>query len=425
MTTNSQPQPTALLDALRFAPERERVHQMDATFELEAILTHFEREGGVKSIRDGILSQQLKLTPRLAPRLAALLEQVREKLRYDAPVDLFVGEDAAINAFAVHSQDQAPHIISLTSRLIERMDDEEIRFVLGHELGHLCFQHYRMKLVPRAFGRDEDGDSNMPRLLARRLEIWQRWAELSADRAGFLAADGRLDVAVSVFFKLASGLGPEHLHFDIAAFLQQLEELRQLERRDSLSDFSHPAIPIRVRALQLYRDAGGLTTSAEQLAKVDGEVAELARLMEQQPSDPEELHKLNYVLAGGVLIGHSDGAGLGDRELQLLIEMLLPLAGDPEEAIASLTTVPQAEELLASSAAWLREHAGAEKFAGFRYLCLIAVAEGLTAGEQELLNRIADLTGIPRKAAGEILHEAMKTFAGKKSAATAPDLKLR
>ena len=425
MNPSSQISSPPLLTSLRFAPERERVDQLMATFELDPMLSHFEQEGGVKSIRDRILSRQLKLTPRLAPRLAALLEEVRGALGYGEPVDLFVSESAEINAVAVHSRDQLPHIISLSSRLIERMDDEEIRFVLGHELGHLCFQHNRLLLLPLVFGKDDDGDSQMPNLLARRLEIWQRLAELSADRAGFLAANGRLEAAVSVFFKLASGLGPEHLHFDIAAFLQQLEELRQLERRDSLSDFSHPAIPIRVRALQLYRDAGGLSATAEQLAQVDAEVAELAKLMERQPADAEELHKLNYVLAGGVLIGHSDGDGLGERELQWLIEMLLPLTSDPEEAIAGLTSVAQAEALLAASAAWLQEHGGEDKFAGFRGLCVIAVAEGLTAGEEELLHRIAGMTGIPRKVAGELLHEVMKAYASKKAAGQAGALKLR
>ena len=142
-----------------------------ATFELEPILSHFEREGGIKSIRDRILSRQLKLTPRLAPRLATLLDEVRRALGYVEPVDLFVVESAEINALAVHSRDQMPHIISLSSRLIERMSDEEIRFVLGHELGHLCFQHNRLLLVPLAFGEDREGDSRMPKLLTRRLEM--------------------------------------------------------------------------------------------------------------------------------------------------------------------------------------------------------------------------------------------------------------
>lgn len=399
---------------MRFAPERQKLEQLMQSFGLEPILSHFEREGGVKSIRDNILSNNLKLTQRMAPRLATLIEEVCRTLRYEAPIDLFVAESAIINAYAVYSHDQTPHIVVLTSRLIERMTDDEIRFVLGHEIGHLFFRHYRMHMVPLAFGKDKDGDSNVPKLLDRRLEIWQRLAELSADRAGFLATEGHLDAVVAVFFKLASGLGPEHLQFDITAFLQQLEELRQLERRDSLSYFSHPSIPIRVRALQLYRDAGGASAAAEQLAQVDAEVSALAKLMEHQPSDPEELHRLNYLLAGGVLVGHCDGEGLSERELLMLTEMLLPLTSDPEEAIAGITTVAQAEQLLAESAEWMKENAGELKFIGFRYLCIIASAEGMTPAEDQLLHRIAAMSGIPPKAASEVIHDILTNFATKR-----------
>jgi hypothetical protein len=410
---------------MRFAPEQQKIEKLMAAFELEPILSHFEGEGGVKSIRDGILSNHLKLTRTMAPRLSAALDSVCRGLRYDEPVDLFVAEDANINALAVYSLGHTPHIILLTSRLIERMTDEEIRFVLGHEIGHLQFKHYRMRMIARAFGDDKDGASKMPALLGRRLDIWQRLAELSADRAGFVAAEGRLDSVVSVFFKIASGLGPEHLQFDISAFLQQLEELKQLERRDTLCDFSHPSIPIRVRALQLYRDAGGQAAGNEKLAQVDAEVSELAKLMERKPSDPEELHKLNYVLAGGVLIGHADERGLGNIEMQALVEMLLPLTSDPEEAIASITTVTQAEQMLADSAAWMKENAGELKFNGFRFLCIIAVLEGMTAGEEQLLYRIADMTGIPRRAAGDLIHEMMADFAGKKLPGRTPVQKLK
>jgi hypothetical protein len=256
------------------------------------------------------------------------------------------------------------------------------------------------------------------------LEAWNRLAELSADRAGFVAVDGQLDSVVSVFFKIASGLGPEYLQFDISAFLQQLDELKQLERRDSLCGFSHPSIPIRVKALQLYRDAGGMAASQTELDQVDVEVSELAKLMERKPSDPVEIHALNYVLAGGVLVGHADGQGLGEAEGRMLFEMLLPLTSEPEEAIAEIKTVAQAEQMLAESAAWMKENAGELKFNAFRYLAIIAAAEGMTASESDLLYRIADMSGIPHKVAAELIHEIMTNYARKKNA-SAPLQKLR
>jgi hypothetical protein len=415
MTATTEKPTETMLNRMRFAPEQQKVEKLMETFELETILSHFEREGGIKSIRDEILSSQLKLTRTMAPRLFMALDEVCQRLGYTDAIELFVAENSNINAFAVYSLDKTPHIIVLTSRLIERMNDQEIRFVLGHEIGHLQFKHYRMQMVHRAFGEEKNGESKVPSLLQRRLEIWHRLAELSADRAGFVAVDGHLDSVVSVFFKIASGLGPEYLQFDISAFLQQLDELKQLQRRDSLCGFSHPSIPIRVKALQLYRDAGGSATGQTKLDQVDAEVSELAKLMERKPSDSEAIHKLNYVLAGGVLVGNADGQGLGEIEGQMLVEMLLPLTSDPEEAIAEIKTAAQAEQLLAESAAWMKENAGEMKFSGFRYLCIIAAAEGLTQCETDLLYRIAEMSGIPQKVAGELIYEIMTNFAKKKT----------
>lgn len=51
-----------LLDRMRFAPEKQKVENLMETFGLEPILAHFEQEGGVKSVRDGVLGRHLKLT---------------------------------------------------------------------------------------------------------------------------------------------------------------------------------------------------------------------------------------------------------------------------------------------------------------------------------------------------------------------------
>ena len=51
----------AELGALRFAPERQQLEQLMATFELVSLPFHFEREGGCSFLRDNIVSSQLKL----------------------------------------------------------------------------------------------------------------------------------------------------------------------------------------------------------------------------------------------------------------------------------------------------------------------------------------------------------------------------
>jgi hypothetical protein len=233
-----------------------------------------------------MLGSLLKLSPTIAPRMFSLLNEVRSRLYYEQPIDLFVGASHNINAFAIYSLDHNPHIISLTSSLVERMNDEELRFVLGHEIGHIHFSHYRARLVEQVVGNNDKGESRMPNLLKRRMEIWNRLCELSADRCGFAAVNGNMAPIVSAFFKTSSGLGPEFLNFDVSAFLHQLEELKSLEKRDSICGFSHPVTPIRVKALQLFAQAGGAAATRDSLQAVDAEVTAMAKLMELSPSNP-------------------------------------------------------------------------------------------------------------------------------------------
>ncbi|MBN2798791.1 MAG: M48 family metallopeptidase [Deltaproteobacteria bacterium] len=240
-----------LLDRIRFAPERVLIDDLFSRYDLEKLISHYEATAGPVA-HEYVLGTQLRLTPILAPRLVSLLDEVCAAVGFTETTQLFVQADPSVNAMAIHSQAEGlPHMVSLTSGLVEMMSDDELRFVLGHELGHLHYRHYRAGVIHLAVGEDEEGNSRLPGLLSRKMESWERLAELSADRVGFAAVGGKVEPAITAFFKMASGLGPEHLRFDVGAFLSQLEDLQSLQRREVLAQFSHPVTPVRVRALQL------------------------------------------------------------------------------------------------------------------------------------------------------------------------------
>ncbi|MCC7541343.1 MAG: M48 family metalloprotease [Deltaproteobacteria bacterium] len=397
---------TAPLAPIRFAPERALIDQLFDRFGLDILIEHFVDSGGARSAYEAVLGSQLRLTPLLAPRLSAIVEEVRAKLAFDEPLELFVGQDASVNAGAMHriGPDES-HVLSLTSALVERMSDAELRFVVGHEVGHLAWRHYQSRLAAAAFGEDDIGRSKAPPLLLRRLESWDRMAEISADRAGFLVIDGDLSVAVSAFFKIQSGLGPEHLRFDIQAFLDQLETLQRLERRELLAQFSHPATPIRVRALQLFGEA---LARGEPVASVDHEVETLARLMDYSPSEPLDVNAREFLLAGGMLVANADFEAMADSEWQALVELLLPLSADPEREVGRIESREHAEEILERSAAWLRDNAGSERYELLRGLAHVAAADGkLSVPERELLRHVAEKLDIPARAADQIAFETL------------------
>ena len=402
-----------LLDHIRFRPEQQLLDDIFERYGLHDILRHHEESGALEDRYDFVLSTQLRLTPILSPKLCALLDEVRESLAFDEKIDLFVSPDAAVNAFAMFSIGEGrPHVLSLTSGLVERMTDDELRFVMGHEIGHLFFRHDRALQVIEALTPDPESKSTpMPPMLSSRLDTWNRLAELSSDRAGLAAVGGRLEPSVATFFKLSSGLGPEHLHFDLQAILAQFEDLQKAERKQFLSVFSHPVIPIRVKALQLYGQAGARNATTEQLAKVDDEVAAIARIMEFEVTKPLEVHARDFLLAGGLLAAHSDSDEVGDEQWNVLLQWLLPLCADPEAEVERVTSIGEAEGMLEASAAWLHDNAGEERYLLFRQLAHMVALDGLlSSGEQQFMRSVAEMLGIPPKVATDTLYDVLAGY---------------
>ena len=156
--------------------------------------------------------------------------------------------------------------VVLSTATLDLFDEDELRFVVGHELGHVLSGHgvYRTMLdhvltwslriawVPL-------GTLGLRALLAALTE-WYRRSELSGDRAGLLAGQDP-DVALRALMKLAGG---SRLHeMDQEAFLAQAEEYEASgDVRDSvikllnLETATHPFPVARARALREWIDDG-------------------------------------------------------------------------------------------------------------------------------------------------------------------------
>jgi hypothetical protein len=414
-------QPTTL-DRVRLLAEEGLIQDLTERFGLDELLEGYEAQGRATHEYQEIVGRNLRVTPVLAPRLHKLFEETKSALCFEHPVELFIVGQPTINAAAIHAPEEGfPHAVQLTAGAIERMTDDELRFVLGHELGHLWFKHYRVILVHIAL-TDSDGESAMPPLLARHLESWDRLAELSADRAGLLGSHDQLDTVVSAFFKMETGLGPEHLSFDIQSFLGQLSELQSLGRSEVLSRYSHPVTPVRVRALQLFSAAYG-PDWASRRDSLDAQVAELARVMDFEVSAPEDVHARDFLLAGGLLAATADGQGVSEKQWQLLVQFLLPLVADPEEALERFDRLDEVELLFVAASEWLRENTGGERFALFDRLChLIALNGEIHGQEKEFLLKVAELLGMPEKAATESMYEVLRGYLQQRGVRNRPRL---
>ncbi len=139
------------------------------------------------------LASAARVGPRQFADLDALLDECVDVLDASAKPELYVMQSPIADAFTIG---MGKPFTVITSGLYDLVTHDEMRFVMGHELGHALSGHavYRTMMMhllrlARSFGVLPVGGWALRAIVAALLE-WQRKSELSGDRA---AAGCRLD----------------------------------------------------------------------------------------------------------------------------------------------------------------------------------------------------------------------------------------
>ena len=200
--------------------------------------------------RSNMEGHSLKVEKELLPDFYQLCHEVKEKLGVKDKVDFYITGDSSVNAFSVAAESEGePHIVNINSALFDLMTTDELRFVVGHELGHLLNKDTALaRLIQFVF----PPNAEVPVTLQYKIRLHEQLAELVADRYGYMAVEN-LDVCVTAFFKMASGIDLVKMNVSIEALLA--DNNRRLEyflKDKGISRASHPVNPIRVQALNLF-----------------------------------------------------------------------------------------------------------------------------------------------------------------------------
>lgn len=217
---------------------------------------------GERGVRLLFQANAVRVGPTQFPKVHSLMSEVRTTLDWDDDVEVFISQTPIVNAGAVGVD--KPFIV-LNSGALGLLTDDEIRVILGHELGHVMSGHalYRTILILIL----ELGFQNLPflagiALLPIRLALleWYRKSELSADRAGLLASQAR-DDTLRVYLKLAGG--GKMSEMDLEAFMEQASEYEQsggpldtIYKLLNTLDIDHPFNTLRAAELQRWIETG-------------------------------------------------------------------------------------------------------------------------------------------------------------------------
>ena len=226
-TAFEHPTDKATLAALRKAPG------------IDWVFRKFNEYGGDRAGRLYCLSDTVRVDRSQCKELYALL--VESCAILDMPVpQLYIDQRPFANAFTFCVESP---IIVLYSGLIDLLDEDEWRVVLGHELGHIKAGHvlYRQiaeflaNLLMRLGGRTFGLAQGLGMGLFYAFFHWYRQSELTADRTGLLASQD-VTTVLNVEMKLAGGSRKLYAQMDKDAFLQQGRDYEEMGR-DALNSF--------------------------------------------------------------------------------------------------------------------------------------------------------------------------------------------
>jgi Zn-dependent protease with chaperone function len=216
-----------------------------------------------RGFRLSFLAGAIRVDHRQYPRVFQLFADAGTTLDVAELPELYVTQDPMINGQAIGMD--KPFIV-ITTGAVEKLDDEELRILLGHELGHVRSGHAVYKTIMTILTRWAANISWLPigaialRAIIAAMFEWWRKAELSADRAGLLAGQ---DPAAALRLMMKMAGGGDLSQIDTAAFLEQAAEYEGGgDLRDSIHKIgmtawsSHPVPVARAAELRQWVDSG-------------------------------------------------------------------------------------------------------------------------------------------------------------------------
>jgi Zn-dependent protease with chaperone function len=153
-----------------------------------------------KAHHHALLQAAYPVDSRRAPEVSALVETCVARLQ-PGPVQVFVSPSREINAYTFGLD--SPKVVVLYSALFDLMDADELRFIIGHEMGHVALGHTWLNSLVGGLAGIPSSSTSMA-LLAMAFLSWNRACELSADRAGLIAC-GNPEKAITALVKLEAG----------------------------------------------------------------------------------------------------------------------------------------------------------------------------------------------------------------------------
>jgi len=378
---------------------------------LESILREAKVEKTENYFKNILQGHSFKVNEKLAPRLYESFLDVKQRLGFEEPIEFYITNNPELNAFAVSRlEEDESHIININSGLIDKVDDDELKFIVGHEIGHLISNNANIAQLLNFVFPDQ---AQSPLMMQHKIAVWDKLSELTADRFGFIAC-GRLDKVLSCFFKMASGLSVERLNFDPKAFSTENEEiLKYFKETGSGNLLSHPINPIRIKAVELFETSelyrnllAGTELTTDK--KLDKQVSELIQSLMVISNSPVNFYRISFIASAGLIVAGIDKA-IEPDEYKKIIEELSAFTVFPKQTLNQMIDENKMEEFFEKSVKALLQINPGEKNMMLEYMINIIIADSsISDGELNFIFDFGVKLGFERKEIAQIFASSIQ-----------------
>ena len=365
---------------------------------VEEVLKKIRMSGSDTYWRSNMEGHSLKVDKELLPDFHRLCHEVKAKLNFEEDVDFYITGDSTVNAFSVAAEEEGePHIVNINSALFDLMTTDELKFVIGHELGHLINKDTALARLIRFVFPPE---ANVPVSLQYKIRLHDQLAELVADRYGYIATEN-LDVCVTAFFKLASGLDLAKMNVSIEALIA--DNNRRLEyflNDKGVSRASHPVNPIRVQALNLFA-----TSKSEE--DLQAGMDELISILLKVGTSELDEYTARFIASAGLIVANID-EGVNEDEINRVIESLSSMKMFPRQFLDEIAQGNVSQIFIESVENILRINPGMRE-GMLKYMISIVLSDKLIDKEEvDLLYHFGDQIGLSDMEVASAIGEAIQ-----------------
>lgn len=374
-------------EALRFEGELDMVRVLEEGYALSNYYDIFDNEDDVTETMNIMIANTVQLNNVLAPRLYNICKEISDYLKFNEPIRFFLASSPEVNAFSVSGFGFQPHIICLTSSLVNMASDDELRFVIGHEVGHLILEHSKLDIVYRIMSHRDEEQTNM--LLYYNFTRWRKYAEISSDRIGYLVCPDP-KVIGKLFFKFAAGLSEDALNFDIDEYLKQMDKLKELAVGDFFA--THPNNLVRIKSLDLFNQSEFFADDATQDTplskdKLENNVQEYLNTLELHPRKDSDKMIVEFLAAVGYYVSYTID-GVPDHKIYLISELLAKYTSQPENYL-KIKSEKELKQRVAKACDYFANRHDGLKYVLLEQLIKFAISDGrMEKHEKEILFEI-------------------------------------